>query len=97
MSIETVDDMLEPALRKMMANDAPNAAALDMPKVNGEASGLRRMHCMTTPATARPAPASTAPIILTMRMFQITLPCPLVSMVNRYLMTSAMEMDTGPL
>ena len=94
--METTLVMLLPAPRKMMAKEAPKAAALDIPKVNGEARGLRRMHCITTPATARPAPASKAPMILTRRMFQMTPPAPFISKVKMYLITSTKEMLMGP-
>ena len=86
--METVEVMLLPAPRKIMAKEAPKAAALDIPKVKGEASGLRRIHCITTPATASPAPANKAPKILTRRMFQMTPPAPFMSKVKMYLMTS---------
>ena len=95
--METIEVMLLPAPRKIMAKDAPKAAALDIPKVNGEASGLRRIHCITTPATARPAPANKAPIILTKRMFQMTPPVPFASKVKMYLITSKNGMLIGPL
>ena len=95
--METIEVMLLPAPRKMMAKEAPKAAALDIPKVNGEARGLRRIHCITTPATARPAPANKAPKILTMRMFQMTPPAPFMSKVKMYLMTSKKGMLIGPL
>lgn len=94
--IETIEVMLLPAPKKIMAKEAPKAAALDIPKVNGEASGLRRIHCITTPATARPAPASKAPIILTRRMFQMTLPAPFTSKVTMCLITSKNGMLIGP-
>ncbi len=94
--IETIEVMLLPAPRKIMAKEAPKAAALDIPKVNGEANGLRRIHCITTPATARPAPASKAPTILTMRMFHMTPPAPFTSKVKTYLITSKKEMLIGP-
>ena len=95
--MDTVAVRLLPAPRKIMAKEAPKAAALDIPKVNGEASGLRRIHCITTPATASPAPANKAPIILTMRMFHMTPPAPLMSKVKMYLMTSTKDMLIGPL
>jgi hypothetical protein len=95
--METIEVMLLPAPRKIMAKEAPKAAALDIPKVNGEARGLRRIHCITTPATAKPAPASKAPIILTKRMFQTTPPAPFISKVKMYLITSKKEMLIGPL
>jgi hypothetical protein len=88
--------MLLPAPRKIMAKEAPKAAALEIPKVKGEASGLRRMHCITTPATARPAPANSAPTILTMRMFQMTLPVPLASKVKMDRITSMKGILIGP-
>lgn len=94
--METMEVMLLPAPRKIMAKDAPNAEALDIPNVKGEASGLRRIHCITTPATARPAPANKAPTILTMRMFHMTPPAPFVSKVKMYLMTSVKGMLMGP-
>jgi hypothetical protein len=94
--METMEVMLLPAPRKMMAKEAPNAEALDMPNVKGEARGLRRIHCITTPATARPAPAAKAPAILTMRMFQMVLPTPDASKVKRCLMTSMKGMLIGP-
>jgi hypothetical protein len=81
---------------KIMAKDAPNAEALDIPSVKGEASGLRRIHCITAPATARPAPANKAPTILTMRMFHMTPPDPFVSKVKMYLMMSVKGMLMGP-
>ena len=92
-----MEDMLLPAPRKMIAKEAPKAEALDIPNVNGEARGLRRIHCMTTPATANPAPANNAPTIRTIRIFQITPPAPLVSKVMMYLTTSAKGMSIGPL
>jgi hypothetical protein len=94
--METTEVMLLPAPRKMMAKEAPKAAALDMPKVKGEARGLRRMPCITTPATAKPAPANKAPTIRTMRMFHMTPPVPLMSKVKRDLITSTKGMLIGP-
>ena len=94
--METAEVMLLPAPRKIMAKDAPKAAAPDIPKVKGEANGLRRIHCITTPATANPAPASKAPTILTRRMFHITPPAPFTSKVKMYLITSKKEMLIGP-
>lgn len=94
--METVDVIALPAPRKIMAKEAPNAAALDIPKVKGEARGFRRMHCITTPATAKPAPASKAPMIRTMRMFQTIPPSPLVSKVKIDLMTVKKDRFLGP-
>ena len=41
-------------------NTAPSAAPLDTPTMPGSASGLRNMPCMASPASAMPAPTSTA-------------------------------------
>lgn len=49
-----------PQYDAMRENDAPNAAAFDMPRVYGEASGLRRTLCITAPDIARVAPITTA-------------------------------------
>jgi hypothetical protein len=67
-----------------------------MPKVKGEARGLRSMHCITTPATANPAPAAIAPTIRTIRMFQMVPPAPEVSKVKRYFTTSPNGILIGP-
>ena len=96
MLIETVEVILLPAPRKIIAKEAPKAAELDIPKVKGEARGLRSIHCITTPATAKPAPANKAPMILTMRIFQMTRPVPTVSNVKMYLTTSVKGMSIGP-
>ncbi len=52
-------EVMAPPPRIITENAAPNAAAWEMPNVNGEPSGLRRMDCMAAPATARPPPATT--------------------------------------
>ncbi len=61
-----------PAPKTIMAKLAPKAAALDMPRVDGEASGFLRLFCMTQPATDNPAPAIIAASILGRRIRQIT-------------------------
>jgi hypothetical protein len=38
--METIELILLPAPRKIIANDAPKAAALEIPTVKGDASGL---------------------------------------------------------
>jgi hypothetical protein len=43
-----------------MASDAPSAAADDTPRVNGLASGLSRIACISAPARANAAPTNTA-------------------------------------
>ena len=53
-------EVISPESRTMTEKAAPNAAAWEMPRVNGEPSGLRRMACMTAPATASPPPATMA-------------------------------------
>ena len=45
---------------RTMATDAPVAAAEEIPRVKGLASGFRRIPCITAPATASPNPAATA-------------------------------------
>ena len=60
MSYPELLDTNTPASMKMMARDAPNAAALDRPRVNGDASGFLRMLCITAPAIPRAAPAAIA-------------------------------------
>lgn len=94
--IETIAFKLLPAPRKIIAKEAPKADALEMPKVKGDARGLRRIHCITTPATAKPAPAAKALTILTMRMFHMIPPIPEASKVKRYFMTSPKGMFMGP-
>ena len=42
------------------ASEAPKAAADEMPSVNGLASGLARMVCISAPARPRPRPTTTA-------------------------------------
>ncbi|OQC69448.1 MAG: hypothetical protein BWX50_00978 [Euryarchaeota archaeon ADurb.Bin009] len=54
----------------MTETAAPNAPALDMPSVNGDPSGLRRIDCMATPATESPTPATIAASAWGRRMFQ---------------------------
>ena len=49
-----------PASRAMMANAAPKAAPWDTPRVEAEASGLRRTFCITQPDSARAAPTTIA-------------------------------------
>ena len=44
----------------MMAMLAPNTAALDTPKVEGEAMSLPKQVCMISPAKDNPAPEATA-------------------------------------
>ncbi len=70
-----------PAPKIMMAILAPKTAALDMPRVEGEAKGFLKLFCITQPATAKPAPAIIAAMTRGRRMFQTTasetaLPCP---------------------
>ena len=55
-----------------MAKAAPKAAPWETPVVKGEARGLRRMSCITAPATPSPAPARIAPTIRGNRMDQST-------------------------
>ena len=42
------------------ASEAPKAAAEEMPSVNGLASGLARMVCISAPASPSPSPTTTA-------------------------------------
>ena len=51
---------------------APKVAAADTPSVEGLASGFFRQVCITHPAMASPAPATTAPITRGIRSRQIT-------------------------
>ena len=51
----------------------PKDAALEMPTVYGETSGLRVMPCITVPHRARPAPAKTAMMTRGMRSSQTIL------------------------
>ena len=67
-----------PASKMRIPTAAPNAAALESPSVNGDASGFLRTDCMATPATARPAPAAIAVSACGILMFQITLSIRLV-------------------
>lgn len=63
LSTEIVTDVRPvtlPPFRNIMAKAPPNADALDMPSVLGEAIGLRRMVCMTAPDTPRIAPPEIA-------------------------------------
>ena len=49
-----------PAPSAIMENAAPKAAALEIPSVKGEPSGLRRTDCIATPARDRAPPANRA-------------------------------------
>ena len=65
----------------MMERLAPKTAALDTPKVDGEAIGLSRLVCMIRPDTDSPSPAMTAARTLGMRICQMIrmpalVPCP---------------------
>jgi hypothetical protein len=61
---------MTPDPRIMTEKAAPKAAAWDMPRVNGDPRGLRRIDCMAAPATDSPAPATIAASAWGMRMFQ---------------------------
>ena len=50
---------------------APNAAALEIPRVYGEPSGFLRTHCITVPAIPSPKPARIPQAILGRYRFQI--------------------------
>ncbi len=62
-----------PAPSTMIAKAAPNAAACEMPRVDGEPSGFLKMFCITAPATERPTPAMIAARALVSLMSQTTL------------------------
>lgn len=53
-----------PALKTIIADAAPKAAPCDTPSVEDEASGLRKILCITQPVTDNPMPAT---IAVTMR------------------------------
>ena len=50
---------------------APNTAALETPRVEGEAMGLFRVVCMISPETDSPAPAMMAARTRGIRMFRM--------------------------
>lgn len=56
-----------------MAKDAPNAAELDIPNVNGEAKSLRIKLWAMTPEVESTAPVKTAAMTLGSLIFIITL------------------------
>lgn len=68
-----------PAPRNTMAKEAPKAAALDRPRVYGDASGFLKTDCITVPDRDNPAPTSSAARILGILTSQITLPKPVLS------------------
>ena len=61
----------KPPAKAMMERFAPNTAALETPRVEGDAMGLFRSVCMTSPAAESPAPAMTAARMRGTRMFQM--------------------------
>jgi len=90
------EEVLVPTCKKSIANDAPKAAALESPRVYGDAKGFFKIHCITTPDIASPAPASIAPIIRTNLISQITRPIPALSNPKRYAITSSREIFKAP-
>ena len=60
----------KPPAKAMMERLAPNTAALDTPRVEGDAMALFKVVCIIRPETARPAPAIMAASTRGMRMFQ---------------------------
>ena len=52
--------VLVPAPRNTIAKEAPNAAALDKPRVYGDAKGFFNTDCIITPERARPPPTKIA-------------------------------------
>ncbi len=59
-----------PAPRTTMAKAAPKEAPWETPRVEAEASGLRRTHCMETPARARAMPTTIAVTVRGIRTVQ---------------------------
>ena len=55
---------MEVPMPKAMAILAPNAAPDDIPRVDGEAIGLRNRACIAIPLIANPAPTVAAQIAL---------------------------------
>ena len=64
-------DWILPVPSTITETAAPKAPAFEIPRVNGDPRGLRRMDCMTTPATDRPTPATMAVSAWGSRIFQI--------------------------
>ncbi|KAF5041405.1 hypothetical protein DSECCO2_523340 [anaerobic digester metagenome] len=60
MTASAAVDCIFPVPRIITETAAPNAPALEIPRVKGDPSGLRRIDCITTPATESPAPATIA-------------------------------------
>lgn len=48
-----------PVPKIITENAAPNAPALEIPRVNGDANGFLKIDCIATPATPSPIPAAT--------------------------------------
>jgi len=62
---------ITPLPRIITEKAAPKAAAWAMPRVNGDARGFLKTDCITAPALARPAPATTAVRVCGSLMFQM--------------------------
>ena len=86
-------------IRPKTIDDAPpNAAAAEIPSVNGSARGLPRIVCICAPATLNAMPTSSAMTDMGRRSFQITV-CDCRSKVSGRkipTMTSPTLMLTGP-
>ena len=78
----------KPPAKAIIDKFAPNTAALDTPKVEGDAIGLLSIVCIIRPATARPAPATIAASTRGIRIFQIIRFCALVPCPNTARITS---------
>lgn len=58
-----------PAPRTIIAKEAPKAAPWEIPRVKGEARGLRRTVCIIAPVRPSPAPATIAePILINLNL-----------------------------
>lgn len=78
-----------PAPKTIIAKDVPNAAPWEIPRVDAEASGLRKMLCIAQPTVARPIPATIAVTILGIRILNTTvdaclLPCQISVMITSF-------------
>ena len=82
------DPIMELPLPARMATAAPNAAALESPRVKGDARGLRSMLCITAPAIPSAAPASIAAATILKRSSHTAVAFQDPSGKNRYLRIS---------
>ena len=93
----TLEELMVPPPRIITEKAAPKAAAWEMPKVKGEPSGLRRMDCITAPATASPAPATMEARAWGRRMFQMIMSKRLDALCpNRLFMTAGSGTSAAP-